>query len=46
MNWGRQGVRMGCAALRCLPGYSEDLKAYTSQGKREEILNKLRRRIR
>lgn len=26
--------------LRRLSGYSEDLKAYTSQGKREEILNK------
>ena len=26
--------------LRRLPGYSEDLKAYTSQGKREKILNK------
>lgn len=26
--------------LHRLPGYSEDLKAYTSKGKREEILNK------
>ncbi len=34
MNAALEGV------MRRLPGYSEDLKAYTSQGKRGEILDK------